>query len=1046
MTISFWSSGFTGTFYRRSLVLLALLGCCITGIAQTCALPGWNGPVTITTANNVLNAYFGGSGSPAAGATTINIASATPARTVNHALVAGDMILIMQMQDSANGANAGLHEYAQVASITATAITLTKPLVNSYSQVMDTANVRNWQVIWVPQYSALTVNAAASVKPDTWTIAAIGGVATGGVLAIDVAGSLTLNGTVTASGLGFRGAFGLSGSGVVTGATPTTDNVPYSTSATVTTINGGQKGEGTMGTPPRVFAGTVAPVTYTALLGQGYTLGAGGQASIGNAGGGANDGNPPSTASSNSYNAGGGGGGNVGAGGQGGNSWNGGNGSDPALNQGTSTNVGNVAGGKGGNAQTNAATRLVMGGGGGAGGANNGTVANGLTAWPPTTSTTNNGASGPITSSGASGGGVVLIRAGSVTGTGRVDVSGFRAYNKWPLADTDAAGGGGAGGSIFFIANSSTGAGITLNASGGNGGYSDYFQHGPGGGGGGGYIETSLTGANTNVSGGLNGTDACCGVTAPGNGVAAGSGSPKAWNAQSGSAGTVNTAVGNPSGLGGGGGSGGGGGGGPSACLPNITVTKSTSTPNITATTGATARYNINLTNSGGGASNVFVFDAALPPQWTYTNAVAIAYQYAPSPAAATAANAAAAGAESVTATAPGAFPVNTVTRVNSVTAVILRAAATAPGVVPANGANTPTFGSFYLPSEGSLTVSFTVSIPNTATVGTYHNPAGVIFLDPTRTLNTDERMVSPLANVNANRTNVAYSGQTIYQSGGTTNIGGSNYSGKEDGPATEDVNLQPDLSVTKTLNTPTFTLGVTGLKYVIVGRNNGRAVANQVYATTQATSQSATAIISSPTVTDTLPTGMAVTALANSAPAIWTCTPDGSSTTFACSASSAVFPMASATNLVTVTATVSVSAPACPSPQTNTVTISISSIGDALPANNTATLSTPIGCSTNLTVTKTNGITSLPAGGTTSYTVTFANLGPAASDGSTVADTPGAGLSCSVTNCAASGTGVCPAAGSWPGLLGSGLTLASFSTGATVSFVLSCSVTATGQ
>lgn len=175
--------------------------------------------------------------------------------------------------------------------------------------------------------------------------------------------------------------------------------------------------------------------------------------------------------------------------------------------------------------------------------------------------------------------------------------------------------------------------------------------------------------------------------------------------------------------------------------------------------------------------------------------------------------------------------------------------------------------------------------------MGVYHNPAGVIFLDPTRTT-TAVRMVSPAANINANRTGISYSGNTTYASGATSSVGGSNYSGLEGGPAGEDVNLQPDLSVTKTLNTPTFTLGVTGLKYVIVGRNNGRAIANQVYATTQATSQSATAIITSPAVTDTLPAGMAVTALVNSAPAIWTCTPNGSSTTFACSASSAVFPM----------------------------------------------------------------------------------------------------------------------------------------------------------
>lgn len=1018
------------TFYRRCLVTLALLFCSAAVFAQTCGLPGWNGPVTLAAGTTFVNSYHGGSGSPAAGATVINVASATGQRSNTRQLIAGDMILIIQMQDSTNGANAGLHEYAQVASITGTAITLTKPLVNSYNQVMNTTNVRNWQVVWVPQYSALTVTGTASA--NTWTISATSGVATGGVLAMDVAGSMALNGTLTASGMGFRGAFGLSGSGIVTGGTPTTDNVPYSTSTVVTTVNGGQKGEGTMGTPPRVFARTLAAVTYTALLGQGYALGAGGRASIGNAGGGSNDGDPAAVTSNNSYNAGGGGGGNAGAGGRGGNSWNGGTGADPVLNQGTTNNIGNDAGGRGGNAQSPSATRLVLGGGGGAGAANNGTT-NVLTVYPPVSTPTGTGAAGPITSSGAAGGGIVLVRAGSVTGTGRVDVSGVRAYNKWNLADTDSAGGGGAGGSVFFAAGSSTGTGITINASGGDGGKSNYFQHGPGGGGGGGFIETSLSGATTNVNGGANGTDACCGVT--GAGAGAGTGSPKAWEAQPGNAGTVNTTPGTPAGLGGGGGT----------CLPNIAVTKSTSTPNITATTGAQARYSINLTNTGGGASNVFVFDASLPPGWVYTNATAITYQYNPAPGGAVAANADAAGAESVTATAPGVFPVNSVTRANSITAVTLRAAATAPGVVPANGANTTTFGSFYLPSEGSLTVNFTVTIPNTATVGTYHNPAGTIFLDPTRLTAATERMVSPATNINANRGNVSYSGQTTYESGGTTNVGGSNYSGRDNGPTTEDVNLQPDLTAVKTLSTTTFTLGIPGSRYVVSVRNVGRTITHQIYNNTQATSQSATVIVGSPVLSDTMPPGMSVTAVVAS-DANWTCSTGAGSASFTCSVSNADFPWNTNTSLASVTASITVSFPACPGPQINTANVTTTTLGDVTPANNAASVSTPVGCSTRLTVTKTNAVTAVKAGGTTAYTITVANLGPATGDGSTVLDDPSDGLACTVASCTAAGAGVCPGAGVLPDLIDTGITLSSFAPASTLTFALSCTVTATGS
>ncbi len=1020
------------TFLRRCLLFIALLACSAAAFAQTCALPGLSGPITLGAGTTYINSYHGGIGSTGANATVINVSSATGQRSNTRQLLAGDMILVMQMQDSTNGGNAGLHEYAQIASITGTAITLTKPLVNSYNQLMNTTNVRSWQVIWVPQYSALTVTGTAGA--NSYTVFTPTGVATGGVLAMDVAGSLTLNGTATASGMGFRGAFGLSGSGIVTGGTATTANVPYSTSTTLSTINGGQKGEGTMGTPPRVFAGTVFPFSYTVLLNQGYALGAGGQASIGNAGGGSNDGNPADVGSSNSYNAGGGGGGGYSLGGRGGNSWNDGTSTNAVLNQNTNTNVGNVAGGQGGNGQASVATRLVMGGGGGAGAANNGSVANGLTAWPPTNAATDNGATGPITSSGASGGGVVLIRAGSVAGTGRVLAAGYKAYNKWPLGDTDSGGGGGGGGSIFFVATTGNGAGMTLDASGGNGGFSNYFQHGPGGGGGGGYIETTLTGAATNVAGGPNGTEACCGVGAPGNGSGISSGSPKAWNALAGTAGAVDTSPGTPTGLGGGGG----------ACLPIIAVTKSTSTPNVTST-GATARYSINLSNTGGGASNVFILDAALPPGWTYSTTPPTTYTYNPAPGGAVAPNADAAGAENVSATVLGPFPINTLVQGNSITAVTLRANGAAPAVIPTNGTATVTLGSFYLPSQGSITVSFAVTIPNAATVGTYHNPAGVIFLDATRTT-TVARMVSPLTDVSANRAAIAYSANTAYASGGTANVAGSNYSGLAGGPGTEDVTLQPDFSVTKSINTPTFTLGATGLRYIIALRNAGRPIDNQVYINTQATSQSATAIIGTPVISDTMPTGMTITALNNNDPVDWTCTPNATSTTFTCSVGNGAFPMTAASNVVTVTATITVSSSACPSPQPNTVSVTTTTLGDVTPANNTATFSTPIDCRVNLTVSKVNSVTTVMAGSTTSYTITFANLGPATADGALALDTPSAGLSCTVSNCAQSGTGVCPVPGLWPDLLGGGLTLTSFPTGATLTFSLSCTVTATGS
>ena len=1005
------------SFYRYCLGVLALAMFNMAAMAQTCGLPGWDGPVT---ASGVVNAYHGASGSPAAGATSITVASATGLRTNARALRAGDLILIMQMQDSSGG-TAGAYEYAQITAISGTTVSLNRPLSNSYNQSMSTSSVRNWQVIWVPQYSSATI--AATVSADRWTSDTTTGVGTGGVVALDVAGSLSLTGTVSVAGSGFRGAMGLNGSAAAGGG-PTTTNINFDPTSAATIV-GGQKGEGTQGTPPRVFNGTVTPLNYTTLLGQGYTAGAGGQTAIGNSGGGANNGQ---AGDANNFNAGGGGGGNAGAGGQGGNSWNNGNTATIALNQGTTNNIGNIAGGKGGNTEADSATRLVLGGGGGSGAANNAT-ADALTTWPPTaTSTVANGASGALTSSGASGGGAVLIRAGSFSATaGVIDASGYRAYNKSLVADTDSAGGGGAGGSVFIVAGSGTGTGLTINASGGAGGSSNYYNHGPGGGGGGGYILTNMASAVLNVAGGSNATDACCGGTA-------GNGSPKTWNSVSGSVGSTSTGGGTANGVQGG-----------ASCLPVVAVTKSTSTPNITTSAGAIASYSINLSNSGGAASNVFLIDAVLPPGWLYTGATAPVFNYSPAPP--PAANSNAAGAETTSASAPGALPVASVTSVNSATSVSLRASGSAPGVTATTGNNTVTFGSFYLPQNGSITVTFVATIPDTATVGTYHNPAGAIFLDPTRTT-TVARMVSPATNVSANRAAVAYSSQTTYASGATANVAGSNYDGTVAGSSAEDVFLQADLSVTKSLGTPTFTLGATGLQYVIVGRNNGRPVANQIFATTQATGQSATALVSaSPAITDTLPAGMTLTAVTNSNTATWTCAANGTSTTFTCSASSAVYPLPAATNIVTITATVTVSATACPGPQTNTVNITTALTGDAVPANNTATVATPIGCAANLTVAKSNGTTTVTAGGTTSYTLTFANVSPAAAaDGTKIADPPVTGLSCIVASCTPGGTGVCPASALWPNLQTGGLTLPSFASGATLTFVLNCGVTATGQ
>jgi uncharacterized repeat protein (TIGR01451 family) len=134
----------------------------------------------------------------------------------------------------------------------------------------------------------------------------------------------------------------------------------------------------------------------------------------------------------------------------------------------------------------------------------------------------------------------------------------------------------------------------------------------------------------------------------------------------------------------------------------------------------------------------------------------------------------------------------------------------------------------------------------------------------------------------------------------------------------------------------------------------------------------------------------------------------------------------------------------------TNTLTVAPTvGTGDTNPANNTAFVLTNVGPSTVLTVTKTNGVSTVVAGSTTSYTVTVSNLGPANAPNSIVKDLAVPGLSCTAVTCPVGnivGTATCPASLTIPLLQGTGLVIPTFNAGSSVTFVVTCDVTATGQ
>ena len=61
----------------RFLLLASLVFPGFAALAQTCAIPGWDGPAT---PSGVINSYHAGSGSPGAGATLSLIHISEPTR------------------------------------------------------------------------------------------------------------------------------------------------------------------------------------------------------------------------------------------------------------------------------------------------------------------------------------------------------------------------------------------------------------------------------------------------------------------------------------------------------------------------------------------------------------------------------------------------------------------------------------------------------------------------------------------------------------------------------------------------------------------------------------------------------------------------------------------------------------------------------------------------------------------------------------------------------------------------------------------------------
>jgi uncharacterized repeat protein (TIGR01451 family) len=668
-----------------------------------CATPGKEG--VGASLMGIINTYYPPAtavSSVNAGTTTLQVGTPAGASTP---ITIGDLLLVMQMQDAdinstntaaygdgvggdvpafpaaqpSDGASgwtalnsAGRYEFVTATSVSGNTIGIrgTGPgngLNYTYrNQPSNGSKGRStYQIIRVPQYASATLTAVTAL-PWNGQI--------GGVVALDVAGQLTLgSGTVAdLRGRGFRGGAGRS----LSGASGTADT-DYRTLATQTT--NASKGEGIAGTPryvleyfnPNALDGGGNPtglltVTDTGI--EGYPNGSYARGAPGNAGGGSTDGRP----SNNDENTGGGGGSNGGRGGRGGRAWNS---QDPA-------------GGFGGKAfsltEINDGGRLFMGGGGGAGTTNNAsrsvsrsrnTNYSGVLDFDGNDQQQNVGSG--VYSSGATGGGIAIIRTNSIAGSGTIDARGANGLS----AGQDGAGGGGAGGSVYVSANQGIG-NLSVNVQGGEGGWATFrAAHGPGGGGGGGVVvstEPGVTIAPNGLAGGLAGETGLSGNSNPPN-----------FEGQQGTGLAARITAAQSPGVRSG-----------NQCVPNLAVTKVTSTPSVNNQPGGTtASYAVTVANAvdRATATAVEVTDT-LPTGFTY------------------------AATQSITLTGGAS-----------------RTAVSDPAV----GSATPAWGSFQIPPGGGVVVTFTVTVASSVATGTYQNPALATYLDPQRQVPTGRATVT---------------------------------------------------------------------------------------------------------------------------------------------------------------------------------------------------------------------------------------------------------------------------------------------------------------
>ncbi|MHB1846630.1 MAG: adventurous gliding motility protein AgmC [Deltaproteobacteria bacterium] len=188
---------------------------------------GHDGALTVRRAGSVINAYAQIVGAVAQGDTQLPVDTTA-------GFAQGDLVLVVQTAGlsptPASGtpgpidlsqSPVGRWELARLSGTAAGALSLSAPLLQGYATSVS-------QLVRVPEYTSVTVNAGAGLVASAWNGSK------GGILAFLSTGAVQNDGALSAGGAGFQGGPFVNSSSAATGCGGLDEPSP----------SGGQKGEG----------------------------------------------------------------------------------------------------------------------------------------------------------------------------------------------------------------------------------------------------------------------------------------------------------------------------------------------------------------------------------------------------------------------------------------------------------------------------------------------------------------------------------------------------------------------------------------------------------------------------------------------------------------------------------------------------------------------------------------------------------------------------------------------------------------------------------